>query len=55
MVGKIFEILAGIKKTSQITKSASVESVDKIVAEITEQGVAVELTAFQIKEVLLVQ
>jgi hypothetical protein len=34
MVGKIFEILAGIKKTSQITKSASVESVDKIVAEI---------------------
>jgi hypothetical protein len=35
MVSKIFEILAGIKKTSHITKSVHVETVDKIVTEVT--------------------
>jgi len=39
MVSKIFDILLGIKKTSQITKSASVESVDKIVGEITSGNI----------------
>jgi len=34
MVSKIFEILAGIKKTSHITKAAQLESIDKIVSEV---------------------
>lgn len=35
MVSKIFEILAGIKKTSRITKAAQLESVEKIVNEVS--------------------
>lgn len=35
MVSKIFEILAGIKKTSHITKATQLETVDKIVKEVT--------------------
>ena len=35
MVSKIFDILLGIKKTSHITKAVSVETVEKIVNEIT--------------------
>jgi len=34
MVSKIFDILLGVKKTSQITKSTSLDAVDKIVNEI---------------------
>jgi hypothetical protein len=35
MVSKIFEILAGIKKTSHITKAVQAETVEKIVSEVT--------------------
>ena len=36
MVSKIFEILAGIKKTSHITKAVQLETVEKIVSEVTK-------------------
>jgi hypothetical protein len=39
MVGKIFEILLGVKKATNITKAGSVEMVDKIVNEITSGNI----------------
>ena len=45
MVSKIFEILAGIKKTSRITKAAQLESVEKIVNEV-ETGLVNPVEAY---------